>query len=438
MLNNSTRRSSQRSRLARAVATAAVAGLALTACGGAAGSDEGKEGGEQVSLRFSWWGSDQRSQNTMAIIEAFEAKNPDIDIVPEPNSFSGYWDKLATQSAAGDAPDVMQMDLAYFREYADRGVLRDVPDVDTSKISDDLLSQGRTDEGQFGIPTGFASIAMIAHPGVFEEAGVDLPDDQTWTWEDFADVTERISENVEGAYGSTSPFEPVGGFMTWLRQQDQHITTSDGELGFEEADLQQYLEFQKAFVDAGSYPDPTVIEEDRAAGTERSLLAQGRMGLLSGWTNLLPAASSASGAELVPLRTPSMTGKAEDNGLWHRVSMFLSASSGTEHPEEAQRFIDFFVNSEEAGMENLTDRGLPANSEVRTAVMDQLEGRDLAAAEFLDDIEDEVSEPEPVPVAGSAEFEGILHRYETEVYFERLTPGEAAAAAYAEMKQAIG
>ncbi|GHD06912.1 ABC transporter substrate-binding protein [Zhihengliuella salsuginis] len=422
--------------LARAAAVAAISALALTACGGGGVASEGGEG-ETVSLRFSWWGSDSRSQNTMAIIEKFEAENPDIDIQPEPNSFSGYWDKLATQSAASDAPDVMQMDLSYFREYADRGVLRDLPDVDTSKISEDLLSQGRTDEGQFGIPTGFASIAMMAHPGVFEEAGLELPDDTTWTWEDFGEITREIGEKVEGGYGSTSPFEPVGGFMNWLRQQDQHMTTEEGELGFDEADLQEYLEFQKAFVESGSYPDPTVIEEDRAAGNERSLLAQGKMGLVNGWSNLLPTASKAAGVDMVPLRMPSRTGNVEDNGLWHRVSMFLSASSETEHPEEAQRFIDFFVNSEEAGMENLTDRGLPANSDVREAVMATLEGNELTAAEFLNDIEDEVTPPEPVPTAGAAAFEDILHRYETEVYMDRQSVEEATSNAYAEMQAAL-
>ncbi|MBG6084304.1 ABC transporter substrate-binding protein [Zhihengliuella flava] len=429
------KRRTQRGTTARAVSVAAVAALALTACGGS--TESAGESGEQVSLRFSWWGSDARSQNTMAIIEAFEAENPDIDILPEPNSFTGYWDKLATQAAARDTPDIMQMDLAYFREYADRGVLRDLPDVDTSKISEDLLVQGRTDEGQFGIPTGFASIAMMANPEVFEQAGLELPDDESWTWEDFGQVTEQISQQVDGGYGSTSPFEPVGGIMIWLRQEGLHLINEDGSIGFDEADLREYFQFQKEFVERGSYPEPTIIEEDRAAGTERSLLAQGKMGVLNGWSNLLPAASDAAGVELVPLRLPSMTGSAEDNGLWQRVSMFLSASTTTEHPEEAQRFIDYFVNSEEAGLENLTDRGLPANSDVRDAVIDTLEGTELDAAEFLQDIEDEVQAPEPVPAAGFGEFQDILHRYETEVYMELQSVDEAAASAYAELESAL-
>lgn len=423
-------------RIAQLVAMGAVSALALTACGGSdSGSGEAADG--QTTIRFSWWGSDKRSQNTMEIIKKFEEANPDIKVEAEPASFSGYWDKLATQAAAGDAPDVIQMDLAYFREYAERGVLADLSDVDTSKISDDLLAQGTTDDGLLGVPTGFASIAMIANPEVFKAAGVDMPDDKTWTWDDYAEITKKISGHEEGTYGATSPFEPMGGFMNWLRQKGQHLTTEDGQLGFEAADLQKYFEFQKSFVESGSYPKPDVIEEDRAAGTERALMAQGKMGIISGWSNLLPTVAGAAGVDVVPLRMPSETGKAEDNGLWNRVSMFLSSSAKSEHPEEAQRFIDYFVNSEESGLANLTDRGLPANSEVRDAVMGHLEGSELAAAQFLKDIEPEVQAPEPVPTVGFGEFEGILHRYETEVYLERQTPAEAADKATAEMQQAI-
>ena len=99
------------------VAAAAAVVLSLTACGG--GSPSQSADGT-VELRFSWWGSDKRAQVTQEAIDAFEAENPNIKIKPEYGDWSGYWDKLATQVAANDAPDIIQMDEKFITEYSSR------------------------------------------------------------------------------------------------------------------------------------------------------------------------------------------------------------------------------------------------------------------------------------------------------------------------------
>jgi multiple sugar transport system substrate-binding protein len=99
----------RKSLLPKAAAAAAVLSLALTGCGGAPqASSDGP-----VTLRFSWWGSDTRHKMTEKLIAAFEAENPNINVEGEYGDWSGYWDKLATQVASQDAPDIIQMDAAY-------------------------------------------------------------------------------------------------------------------------------------------------------------------------------------------------------------------------------------------------------------------------------------------------------------------------------------
>ncbi len=46
--------------------------------------------GDPVTLRFSWWGGDERHEATLAVIEKFEEENPDIIIEPEYSSFDCY------------------------------------------------------------------------------------------------------------------------------------------------------------------------------------------------------------------------------------------------------------------------------------------------------------------------------------------------------------
>ena len=130
-----------------------------------------------MELRFSWWGSDKRAQVTQAAIDAFEAENPNIKIKAEYGDWSGYWDKLATQVAANDAPDIIQMDEKYITEYSTRGALLDLSkyDIDTSKLDEAALNAGKSEDGLTGIAAGINAATILANPAVFKAAGVALP-----------------------------------------------------------------------------------------------------------------------------------------------------------------------------------------------------------------------------------------------------------------------
>lgn len=426
---------------ATTVALGATAALTLSACGGGdgggagGGGDDAGGGDEQVSLRFAWWGSDSRHSATEEIIAAFEEQNPNVDIQPEPGDWSGYWDKLATQVAASDAPDIIQMDEKYIREYADRGALLDLQDVDVSDVSEATVATGETPEGRFGIATGINAIVIMANTDIFEAAGVEMPDDESWTWEEYGDIAAQIDENSE-FYGATTPNEPSG-LEIWLRQQGKVLTDEDGELGFEPADLEEYLQLQLDLLEKGALPQASILSEDQNTGPDQSLTGTGQVAMGHWWTNQIESLSATAGADLVPLRMPQSEGTDTGHQLYYKSSMFMSGNANTEHPEVVQEFIDFFINSEESGMINLADRGLPANQTVREAVIPELGEADQRAAEFLEDIEDELGDPKPVPPLGYSAIQEILMRYEMEVFFERQTPAEAAEAAFNEIESAM-
>jgi multiple sugar transport system substrate-binding protein len=99
--------------------------------------------------------------------------------------------------------------------------------------------------------------------------------------------------------------------------------------------------------------------------------------------------------------------------------------------------VDFLLNSEEAAKIMLTDRGLPANTDVREAIMGDLSPTDQKVADFMADIEDEIVDNPSVPPHGSAELADIMERINTEVLFERITPEEAATQFIDEVNAAI-
>lgn len=59
--------------------------------------------------RLAWWGSAERHERTYEAMALFEELHPGITVTSEVASFDGHFDKLAVQTAGGEAPDVYQM-----------------------------------------------------------------------------------------------------------------------------------------------------------------------------------------------------------------------------------------------------------------------------------------------------------------------------------------
>ncbi|MBE1515026.1 ABC transporter substrate-binding protein [Nesterenkonia halotolerans] len=409
-----------------------IGALGLSACGGGDGGGEG----EDVALSFTFWGSDTRQQITQDVIDLFEEENPGITVEAQFGNWDGYWDQLATQVAGGDAPDIIQMDEQYIREYADRGALMDLDQVDLSGLNETVAANGRLDDAQYGVTIGVNSFVMVANPELFQEAGVDMPDDTSWTWDDYADIAVELSDNLEGAYGAGAPREPSG-FQSWLRQHDKSLSTDEGTLGFEPEDAEEYFEFYLELMNAGGTPPASAMSEDQNIGTEQSLSGSGQLALGTWWTNESVALSDGAGVEFDLLRFPTESGSPEDAKPWYKSSQYLSGYSRTDHPEEVQQFIDFFVNSPEAGEILGVERGLPPNTEILADLSEDLEGMEAVSAEYIEAIEPELGPAEPATAQGGSSFSQILYRYQDELFFERVTPAEAAEAMYSEMQSQL-
>lgn len=413
-------------------AALSVLGLfALSACGG--DSDASDDG--QVELRFSWWGSELRNANTQAIIDEFEAEHPDITISGEFNDWSGYLDQLATQIAGGNGPDIVQLDDEFVREYADRGALLALEDVDTSQIDPTVVESGQVEGEQYAVTTGVNALVMMANPDIFEEAGVDIPDDATWTWDDFKEISTTIHEET-GVYGTNNPILQAA--RVWARQNDTHLFSEDGQLALSQDELEEWFSFLQELGEAKALPSPSEMVEEESAVQENSLIATGGSAMGISWTNQLAGLSAAAGTDLVPLRFPSESGSAEDNGLWFKNTMLLGVNAQTDHPDEAQIFVDYFINSTEAGLNNMMDRGLPASQPVRDAVIEDVEGLDLVVADLLTDLESEITTAEPMLPAGFSGVSDSYTNYLQEIFFGRTTPAEAAEGLVRDAENILG
>ncbi|MFD1365537.1 ABC transporter substrate-binding protein [Actinoplanes sichuanensis] len=420
------------------VLVGALAALLLAGCGGGGGGKaDGDLTADKIELRFTWWGSDARHQRTQQVIDLWQKTHPNITIKGEFKEWNGYWDSLATTVAANDAPDVIQMDELYLASYAERGALLDLGTAGKNLTSTDFdakaLATGAIDGKQYGLPTGVTTYSLVANTDLLAKYGITLPDDASWTWDDLKTVGDQISKASKGEVtGLQSWGFDIGGVNIWARQNGASLYSPDGKVAIPADILAKYWQYLLDIAKQGIAPPASVSVERAGAGLDQSGTATNKSAIGTWWNSQLTSLAKASGQNLKLLKIP---GEGTATGAYYKPSMFWSISSRSKHPAEAAAFVNFLGNSQEAADILLTDRGIPANTKIRTALTGKLEGTDKAAAEFLDSVK--VGEAPRVTPNGASDVEAILKRHTESVLFERETPQQAAEAFIKELQAGI-
>jgi glucose/mannose transport system substrate-binding protein len=171
-------------RTAGTVATAAVLGLTLAACGGGEGGGDGGEGGGGQVEVFTWWAAGSEKAGLDALVGEFEKQHPDIEFVNGAvagGAGSAAKDLLQTRLQAQDPPDTFQAHAGMeLQDYIDAAQIEDVSDLyDEFGLTDafpaDLVDRLSSDDGAiYSIPSNIHRANVVwANPTVLEENDID-------------------------------------------------------------------------------------------------------------------------------------------------------------------------------------------------------------------------------------------------------------------------
>ena len=262
------------------LAAASAAASMLAACGVSATPQAPSN--SPVQLVYQDWRTDWFPAMAQEQLAKFNSEHPDIRVfyTPDPDN---KVEKMVADMAAGTAPDLMSGCCDFFPEWADAGQLLDLrpyveKDLDEATIKEWSPAQYKalfTRSGvQFGLPQYHGSLALYYNKDMFDEAGVDYPNDD-WTHDEYLDALikltvrntdtstrwggmfdvswDRIQIHVNGWGGNyVDPEDPTRcvmsfpkalGAMEWLRARmwDDHVMASFLDV--------QNKETRKAFID---------------------------------------------------------------------------------------------------------------------------------------------------------------------------------------------
>ncbi|MCE6996071.1 extracellular solute-binding protein [Saccharothrix sp. S26] len=417
----------------RVLATSMVALLAV-GCGGSGGSGSGDDTqAGPATLRFSWWGNAERAELMQKAIDLFQSKNPEIKVTPSFQEFEAYWQKMATETAGGNAPDVLQMDFAYLREYSDRNALYDLKkqegkNLELGDLLPGLKGAGEIDGKLYGVPTGGNTWGYIYNPALYAQAGVMEPK-EGWTWDDYRAAIKAIAEKT-GVPGGGNYVGSYYNLELQLRQEGKSLYTEDGKLGFDKARLAEFFKEGKALTDAKvTLPIEKGVQIKPAHALEQDLIA-GDLG----WDNFMARYDKSAKAELK--LGPVPTDQAGTSGQYLKPSMLLSVSQKTEHPAAAAKLVSFMVNDPEVGKIFGANRGLPPTNAQRAAV--QLEGPLATVAAYEEGLKDKFGKTPPAPPKGAGSLEQAFIRIAEELQYGRISVDEAVEQFFTEAEETLG
>jgi multiple sugar transport system substrate-binding protein len=167
-----------------------------------------------VQLRLAVSLTPQELATFQAAVDALDAAHDEWEIVLEVIPQQSVAEKINTQLAANDLPDVVRSQGLLVQQWLRQGAFLDLtPLIAESKL--DLtdfyagpLAQFQWQEQTWGLPDTAAPDLLFYNKALFDAAGVAYPTD-AWTFEDMRQAAIQLTLDDQGRNAADPAFEPT-------------------------------------------------------------------------------------------------------------------------------------------------------------------------------------------------------------------------------------
>lgn len=362
-----------------ALGLAAVMGASLTGCSGAETSGEAVSGGteaggdgqtgEQVEIKFAWWGGDTRHEATEKAIAAFEEKYPNIKVTAEYGAWTGWEEKQALNIVGGNAADVMQINWNWIDSYSQGGTafanLDDYSDVlDLTQFPEESLEECRMNGKLMAVPVALTGRLFYWNKTTFDEVGCEIPTDL-----DSLLAAGRAFEAYNPEYYPMvlQEYDRMILMVYYLESVYGKAWVENGAVNYTQEEVQDGMDFLKTLEENHVTPTLAVIQGDMADSIDKNAKwIDGKYAGIFEWDSSaskmqtsLEESVNKPGQEFV---VGDFVKMGDYNGGFTKISMGLAVAGNSEHPKEAAMLINFLLNEPEGIEISSTERGVPCSA----------------------------------------------------------------------------
>ncbi len=282
-----------------------------------AGSDDAMSDGDKTTVRWfvglGTGSQDEQIDRQDAVVDAFNSSQDDIELVVEYIDNTTASEVLATQIAAGNAPDIigpvgLEGSNAFAGQYADLEPLIEAAGFDLSPFAGSEEAY-RTAEGALeGVPFATFPSGIFYNVDLFDEAGLPYPPSEyaadgssiygegtefegEWTYDKLAEIAAILSVDANGNDASSADYDKEAieqfGFAHQWSSNPASLGTSFGAGSIQQADGSaqipaQWVESYRWYADlvhnVGAAPNQAQTDSDLLAG---NVFNSGRVAMAS-------------------------------------------------------------------------------------------------------------------------------------------------------------
>lgn len=262
--------------------------------------------------------------------------------------WNSYWTLLEAGATGGELPDVFWMHSNVAQQYMENDMLLDLTDriaasdkIDMNNYYEGIVNLYQSNGKQYAVPKDIDTIALWYNKTIFDEMGVDYPDD-TWTWDDFAAAAKKLTNDDHWGY-AIAPGNNQEGFYNTIYSMGGYVISDDKKTsGFDDPNTIKAMEFFTDMIKDGSCPDLATVSET----APNELLCAGKTAMsingswmLAGYRDNEYAAANCDVAVLPYYKDPS-----------DRVSIYnglgWAASANGKNTDAAWSLIEYLGSKE--------------------------------------------------------------------------------------------
>jgi multiple sugar transport system substrate-binding protein len=205
-------------RVTRRTFAAGLAGTPLVV-GGAAPLPMAARAQAKSEIRMATYTISESWDGTIqTLIDEFNAQSSDVTVKLEFRPGDQYWDKIQTEYAGGQAPDITLNQIDWLVPGASRGMFVDLKpyyerdEVDLSDLWYDMEQEWSYEGGMYGALLYAGGQALYYNKDLLKAAGETAPS-ADWTWEDLLASAKKLTDEAKGQFGVTlsNPNPPYWG-----------------------------------------------------------------------------------------------------------------------------------------------------------------------------------------------------------------------------------
>jgi multiple sugar transport system substrate-binding protein len=185
---------------------ALILSLMLSACGST-------KTPEVVRLRLEVSLTPQELATFQPAIEALDRAHPEWEIVLETAPQASVVEKISSQLAGDDLPDVVRVEGLFAQQWMRKNAFLEMTSyIEKSKLDlNDFypgpLEQFRWQDKLWGLPDTAAPDVVFYNKAMFDAAGLAYPTD-SWTYEDMRNAAIRLTLDSQGRNPTDAGFDP--------------------------------------------------------------------------------------------------------------------------------------------------------------------------------------------------------------------------------------